>query len=63
MYKNAVLDDILMLKCNYCVGSVIDVVKSMILKFDIYSFAQRLVKLFRNRLLCQFLLNCLGSAF
>ncbi|OXU18802.1 hypothetical protein TSAR_011189 [Trichomalopsis sarcophagae] len=36
--------------------------KAMILKFDVCTFALRLVKLFRNSLPSQFLLNSLGSA-
>ncbi|OXU21673.1 hypothetical protein TSAR_010172 [Trichomalopsis sarcophagae] len=62
-YKHAVLADLVMFKCNYCVESVIDVLKVTPDEFDVCSFAFRLVKLFKNSLLSQFLLNHLGSAF
>ncbi|OXU19950.1 hypothetical protein TSAR_010726 [Trichomalopsis sarcophagae] len=54
MYKNAVLADFMMFKCNYCAESVIDILK--------VTKDEGLVKLFRNSLLSQFSLNSLGSA-
>ncbi|OXU18132.1 hypothetical protein TSAR_015530 [Trichomalopsis sarcophagae] len=54
MYKHDVLTDFVLFKCNYYVKSVMAVLK--------VTNDERLIKSFRNRLLCQFLLNCLGSA-
>ncbi|OXU29676.1 hypothetical protein TSAR_012423 [Trichomalopsis sarcophagae] len=54
IYKYAVLTGFLLCKCKYCVKSVIDVLK--------VTNDERLVKLFKNWLPCQFLLDCLGLA-
>ncbi|OXU28189.1 hypothetical protein TSAR_002987, partial [Trichomalopsis sarcophagae] len=50
MYKHDVLTDSVLFKCNYCVKSVINVLKVINDEFctDI-STTSRLVKLFRNR--------------
>ncbi|OXU17164.1 hypothetical protein TSAR_012809 [Trichomalopsis sarcophagae] len=55
MYKYAVLTNFMLCKCKYCLKSVIDVLK--------VTYDERLVKLFKNWLPCQFLLNHPGSAF